>query len=148
MLLDRIILQPGVDPNALNFDLYNDTTAGFLTGVAQLADGLVAWQNNNDASIFEEDLGDGEGTAWRLREGIERFFITDINNPAASSMAQSTIWIMQDDLHAGRPEYMNHIPGGCNVLYMDGHVDFLKYPTETPVSAFWAQFNEQVLSAF
>ena len=33
---------------------------------------------------------------------------------------------------------MNHIPGGCNVLYMDGHVEFKKYPTETPVSVAWA----------
>ena len=23
----------------------------------------------------------------------------------------------------------NHIPGGCNVLYMDGHVEFAKFPT-------------------
>jgi prepilin-type processing-associated H-X9-DG protein len=21
----------------------------------------------------------------------------------------------------------NHIPGGCNVLYMDGHVEFIRY---------------------
>jgi prepilin-type processing-associated H-X9-DG protein len=28
----------------------------------------------------------------------------------------------------------NHIPGGCNVLYMDGHVAFLKYPNVWPVS--------------
>ena len=27
----------------------------------------------------------------------------------------------------------NHIPGGCNVLYMDGHVEFLKYGTKPPV---------------
>lgn len=24
---------------------------------------------------------------------------------------------------------MNHVPGGCNVLYMDGHVSVLKYDT-------------------
>ena len=23
----------------------------------------------------------------------------------------------------------NHLPGGANVLYMDGHVEFLKYPS-------------------
>ena len=28
------------------------------------------------------------------------------------------------------PGGFNHIPGGCNVLYMDGHVDFVKYPSE------------------
>jgi prepilin-type processing-associated H-X9-DG protein len=25
--------------------------------------------------------------------------------------------------------FFNHIPGGSNVLYMDGHVDFQKYPS-------------------
>ena len=28
----------------------------------------------------------------------------------------------------------NHIPGGGNVLYMDGHVDFHRYPGEHPVN--------------
>jgi len=27
----------------------------------------------------------------------------------------------------------NHIPGGSNVLYMDGHVEFVKLGTEYPV---------------
>jgi len=27
-------------------------------------------------------------------------------------------------------EDFNHVPGGANVLYMDGHVEFLKYPNE------------------
>ncbi len=72
-------------------------------------------------------LGNGGGdTIYRLREGIERFMITDINNPAASAQAQSEIWIMCD-LLATSPDYYNHIPGGANVLYMDGHVDFNRY---------------------
>jgi prepilin-type processing-associated H-X9-DG protein len=37
---------------------------------------------------------------------------------------------------------MNHIPGGCNVLYMDGHVEFVRYPGETPVSVAWAKISE------
>jgi prepilin-type N-terminal cleavage/methylation domain-containing protein/prepilin-type processing-associated H-X9-DG protein len=84
----------------------------------------------NDASKFDEDFGQIR----RLREGIERFFISDINNPAASAKAQSEIWIFWDDVSAAIPDMMNHIPGGCNVLYMDGHVEFLKYGTETPLS--------------
>jgi prepilin-type processing-associated H-X9-DG protein len=65
----------------------------------------------------------------RLREGIERFFITDINNPAASNKAQSTISVMYDRV-ASDPEAFNHIPGGGNILYMDGHVLFERYPGE------------------
>jgi len=28
----------------------------------------------------------------------------------------------------------NHIPGGANVLYMDGHVEFIKYPGKFPLT--------------
>jgi prepilin-type processing-associated H-X9-DG protein len=28
----------------------------------------------------------------------------------------------------------NHVPGGSNCLYMDGHVEFLKYPDKWPVN--------------
>ncbi|HOC69337.1 MAG TPA: hypothetical protein PKO23_11060 [Candidatus Hydrogenedentes bacterium] len=26
----------------------------------------------------------------------------------------------------------NHVPGGCNVLYMDGHVDWIPYVAPAP----------------
>ncbi len=39
-----------------------------------------------------EGYGNGGGnTIYRLREGIERFLITDINNPASNARAQSEI---------------------------------------------------------
>jgi len=28
----------------------------------------------------------------------------------------------------------SHVPGGSNVLYMDGHVDFIRYPVQAPVN--------------
>ena len=65
----------------------------------------------------------------RLREGIERFFITDINNPAASTEAQSELAVYWDVLSVAIRDF-NHIPGGSNVLYMDGHVEFVRYPSE------------------
>ena len=37
-----------------------------------------------------------------------------------------------DDNTAGSMNF-NHLPGGSNVLYMDGHVEFLKYPSAFPV---------------
>ncbi len=84
----------------------------------------------------------GGDTLYRLREGIERFLITDINNPAGSAKAQSSIAVMFDGLGgisgANQPQKtplaFNHLPGGCNVLYMDGHVAFVKYPGEFPVT--------------
>jgi prepilin-type processing-associated H-X9-DG protein len=75
----------------------------------------------------------GTSTIYRLREGIERFLITDINNPAASAKAQSEVPIMWDQL-ATNPQAYNHIPGGANVLYLDGHATFLRYPGQAPVN--------------
>jgi len=82
----------------------------------------------------------GGDTVYRLREGVERFAITDINNPAASALAQSEVVVMFDtfgsfsdaDAAAGGVVF-NHIPGGANVLYMDGHVEFIKYPARFPI---------------
>jgi prepilin-type N-terminal cleavage/methylation domain-containing protein/prepilin-type processing-associated H-X9-DG protein len=87
--------------------------------------------------------GQTGGTVIRLREGIERFFITDINNPAAGAKAQSSTPIMWDVVSAnvgwgttgGNVANFNHVPGGGNVLYLDGHTEFLKFPTKFPYDA-------------
>jgi prepilin-type N-terminal cleavage/methylation domain-containing protein/prepilin-type processing-associated H-X9-DG protein len=112
---------------------------GLITSVA--ADALSGNPNMNnkvdaDVAVASADAGSGNGggnTVYRLREGVERFMITDINNPAASAMAQSELFVMWDHVSTS-PSGFNHIPGGGNVLYMDGHVGFIKYPGEPPVS--------------
>ena len=58
-----------------------------------------------------------------VREGVERFMITDINNPAGSAQHQSSVPIMID------ADWEHHKPSGANVLYMDGHVAWVKYGT-------------------
>lgn len=80
-------------------------------------------------------FGAGGNTIFRTREGIERFLVTDINRPAASAVAETEVPIMYDMLVLSSVESLsggivsfNHMPGGCNVLYMDGHVEFLRYP--------------------
>jgi prepilin-type N-terminal cleavage/methylation domain-containing protein/prepilin-type processing-associated H-X9-DG protein len=75
----------------------------------------------------------GSNTIYRMREGIERFMITDINNPGASALAQSEIAVMYDAISETASSF-NHVPGGANVMYMDGHVEFIKYPGKYPVS--------------
>lgn len=88
---------------------------------------------------------DLNGTVLRLREGIERFFITDINNAAASAEAQSTIVTMWDSLSTD-PLDTAHLPGGANILYADGHVEFIKYQAAPNSGVFpsyeWAQITE------
>jgi prepilin-type N-terminal cleavage/methylation domain-containing protein/prepilin-type processing-associated H-X9-DG protein len=76
----------------------------------------------------------GGGTVYRLREGVERFLITDINNPAASAMGQSEVFVAWDEVSSTVANF-NHVPGGSNVLYLDGHVEFIRYPGEAPVNA-------------
>lgn len=77
------------------------------------------------------------GTLPRLKDGVEHFLITDINNPAASTEAQSTIPVMFDLISTDTSEF-NHMPCGANVLYMDGHVAFQKYPSSFPVTRAFA----------
>jgi prepilin-type N-terminal cleavage/methylation domain-containing protein/prepilin-type processing-associated H-X9-DG protein len=94
--------------------------------------GLLALADQ-DIDLSKEAVGPGYGdgggnTIYRLKEGVERFLITDINNPGGANVAQSNMFIMLDQLAgAGAVDYFNHVPGGCNVLYMDGHVQFVKY---------------------
>jgi len=87
------------------------------------------------AASSSSSLGNGDSnTMFRLREGIERFLITDINNAGGSNISQSDL-VMMFDQGSTSPAGFNHIPGGSNVLYMDGHVQYIKYvpfSTETP----------------
>ncbi len=108
----------------------------FGAGTIQLY--LDAW-TSEVSSIDLHTSGNGGGdTVYRLREGIERFLITDINNPAASAIAQSEVPIMWDYIEGGRSTAAKgrfaHIPGGVNAVYLDGHVEFVRYPGEFPAS--------------
>ncbi len=99
--------------------------------------GIFAAFSTPQVAVF----GNGSGaTIYRLREGVERFVITDINNPAASAMAQSALPIMWDVVSSTTSANVqfNHIPGGANTLYMDGHVRFNRYPDEFPASRSFA----------
>lgn len=100
---------------------------------------------DKDLEVVAGSGNAGGTTVYRLREGIERFLITDINNPAASAKAQSEIFLMLDQLgDTQNVKYFNHIPGGCNVLFLDAHVAFIKYPGDAPVTKCFASFVGQV----
>ncbi len=94
-----------------------------------------------DLPLLEPTTEYPSNTIRRLREGIERFFITDINNPASGATAQSNIAVMWDAMCGGTNEHFPHKPGGGNALFMDGHVEFQRYhqniqdDTQFPVGA-------------
>ena len=101
--------------------------------MTDMEDYAMAWSMSTEAAQKAADSDwtfttplNGFEQAFRLREGIERFFITDINNPAATATAQSELAIMWDAVAPGATMF-NHVPGGCNVLYMDGHVVFERW---------------------
>ena len=80
-------------------------------------------------------------TVLRLREGVERFLITDINNPSSNAQSQSSIPVQWDSFGSNTSEgttsglqVFNHVPGGSNVLYMDGHVEFIRFGDKFPLS--------------
>lgn len=126
-----------------------EDTAQWASGAAitVIATTLIEMCTVHDMTLWEKDLNFeheelGPKTVYRLREGVERFFITDINNPGAGAVAQSSLAIMHD-MVGGSIVYedstiFNHVPGGGNVLYMDGHVSFVRYPTEFPVCTTWS----------
>lgn len=90
-------------------------------------------------------LGTGSGsTLFRLKEGIERFVITDINNPSSASLAQSSLAVLWDNVSAApnSESSFNHLPGGANTLYLDGHVEYNRYPDAFPATRAYAELAQ------
>jgi prepilin-type N-terminal cleavage/methylation domain-containing protein/prepilin-type processing-associated H-X9-DG protein len=115
-------------------DALYDSLLELLMGLFYAPDPPAEYKADHDLPINHSVLGEFE--LYRLREGIERFMITDINNPAATAMAQSEIPVMFDYISVTVEETgeFPHVPGGGNVLWMDGHVEFIRYPGKWPIS--------------
>jgi len=103
-------------------------------GIAGVQKSLRRWANREASSTVTLPSTGQTVTIQRLQEGIERFFITDINNPAGAAQAQSDLAVMWDTCHTNNGAVdvtaFNHVPGGSNVLFMDGHVEFGRYPQQ------------------
>ncbi len=107
--------------------LVSDTTSKPMGGILSLGD--------DQADTVKVNLSFGQVECHFIREGVERMLVTDINNPGASAKAQSVIPVVWDttkqdgEWSSQNPISMyNHVPSGANILYMDGHVKFVKYP--------------------
>lgn len=108
-------------------------------GLAILADPFVV----DDDWTLGNGLGNGgRDVAYRLREGIERFLTTDINDPSAGARAASQVYVMGDNI--ADDGHFNHVPGGCNVLFLDGHVAFRRWPLGGTGNAGSAQLDSTV----
>jgi len=98
-------------------------------------EGLAAIRAYRRASTAELDenlrVPEGKGTGggdhiYRLRTGGDRFLVTDVRKPHRMS-APGEIPVMWEWPY-------NHVPAGGNVLYLDGHVEFIRYPGKFPMS--------------
>ena len=130
-----------------NINIPNRPSADVTSGWSgAIPGGMSSYPLDDDGSYLS-------GQYPQLRDGIERFFITDINNPAAGAEAQSSVAVMFDAWSTGaqagvvpgradEPSMLNfnHSPGGANVLFMDGHVEFIRYNERYPVM--WLDPND------
>jgi len=128
--------------NLLNSDYdYDSTSVGNAAAVQASATNAINASGVTASVIVAGSAGPDTTSIIKLREGVERFLITDINNPASGAEAQSTVPLMWDRFvisltDADRRTRFNHLPGGNNILYLDGHVEFLKYEQDDfPMSA-------------
>ena len=132
-------LAAGVDANDPNVDLSNVATTyinpiflgALISRTAEVAMGFGTYDDDVSA--------DGMETLRRMREGVERFMITDINNAGSGAKSESSIVVMSDLVSIVVSDF-NHVPGGTNVLYLDGHVDFVKYPSTFPATRVFTAF--------
>lgn len=129
----------------INFNAGNfaNNVASILSGLGTEVAGNSRWDVDWEAEVQPAaPRAPVTVHAMFLKEGLERFMIKDINNPAATAKAQSSIPYLWDALNTDPTDY-NHLPGGSNVLYMDGHVEFQKYTAgagagKFPVCTEWA----------
>jgi prepilin-type N-terminal cleavage/methylation domain-containing protein/prepilin-type processing-associated H-X9-DG protein len=107
-------------------DAFMDYDAGFVLALQDVlresADGLKAIP---DFTFVDENEREHEVMA--LKQGVARFMITDINQPWKGFEGEGRLPVFFDRLSVIATDF-NHLPGGTNVLYMDGHVSFAKFP--------------------
>ena len=106
-----------------------------------------SWRNlsaNLNSFGFAGSGNSGGPTLNRLSAGVDRFLITDINTIFTGQEAgASTIPLMWDQLSTNIYQF-SHVPAGQNILYLDGHVTFVRYDmnnTKYPSTPFYAAIN-------
>ena len=132
------------DAPEIDWSLVDGALTNTLTNWAKFVFGIP----DGDEQALDKDVGylnkaGQPEVVYRFRDGIERFMVTDINNPSATARSQSDLAVMYDIVSTNAGNF-SHVPGGGNVLYMDGHVDFVRYPGKFPMSRAWASIVGRV----
>ncbi len=131
-------------------DLNEDVTVmpeAFLESFRNVVTAESAYELDEDWSYT--DAYGGEHQILRLREGMERkekkFFVDNSEGGTDPNRnVQSQIAIMFDRFDSRGDGLWHHKPHGINVLYMDGHVKFIKYPGRYPCNDAWPELADAV----
>jgi prepilin-type N-terminal cleavage/methylation domain-containing protein/prepilin-type processing-associated H-X9-DG protein len=102
-------------------------------------------RSSNLASFDFAGYGNSGGdTINRLTQGVDRFLITELNTIfQGDETGASVIPISWDQISTNITEF-SHVPAGQNCLYLDGHVEFMRYDlnsTRFPFSPMYAAVN-------
>ena len=99
-----------------------------------------------DVRLDVSDGNRGAGIVHRLRKGVERILAADAGTtPEEPARIAAGIPVMLDTfLNTPTAVMFMHLPGGSNVLFLDGHVAFCKYPGPGPVNRSVGSFLEML----
>ena len=97
---------------------------------------------NEDLAVDETTGKTGLTSIPRLRKGAAGGPTTDARPSSEIPVFWDTMESYSSGAPAGAPAgsfnieitTFNHVPGGANVLYLDGHVEFVLYPSKFPVT--------------
>lgn len=95
------------------------------------------WRGRDIMNITSFGISATDGNAGtrrlhRLSSNVDRFLLSDLNSALSDDRSGAgAIPVIWDKISISIPDF-NHAPAGQNVLYLDGHVEFLRYDKKSP----------------
>ena len=131
-----------------NSMLFGFATFSWLDSVFPISDSVVnGWRDRsiNMASFGYGGFGNAGGNILnRLSANVDRFLITDINSVfTGQGSGASAVPMMWDQISTNISQF-NHVPAGQNILYLDGHVEFVGFEANSsrfPATPLYATIN-------
>lgn len=150
--LERFVERASPDPECLTnqnyiylpYPVVTNAQALFLWDELdrRMAQGEVEFMHA-DLTVPGNHAPGGNNTYFRMRVNSSRFFIENIDDPGRGLVPDTQIPVLFDAFAIQGDVVMNHVvPVGGNVLYLDGHVDFMKYSRDGLI----IPFNESFIS--
>ncbi len=93
---------------------------------------LIAARNTIENLDLTRKIETPSKDFYRLGKGVEIFFTTNYGDPEAAARMRATIPVMFETFDI--PGFGRE-PDGANVLYLDGHVDYVRFGEAFPVNA-------------